>query len=851
MKIPMSWLRATVAGLPSAKVVAEALIRAGFEVEAVEPVGRDIAGVVVGEVRAIEVVETKKKNVRWVTVQVPPTGTRGVICGAFNFEVGDRVAVALPGAVLPGGFTITSRKTYGHLSDGMICSVRELGIGDDHDGILVLPADTPLGVDVAELLDLADDVLDIAVTPDRGYGLSVRGIAREAATAFGLAFQDPAGPGTDRPLAGTAAGGYPVVVEDTTACTRYVARTVTGVSPQAQTPLGLTQRLALSGMRPVSAPVDVTNLIMLGLGQPLHAFDRAKLSGPIVVRRARPGEWLVTLDGVKRELDPADLVIADASGPVALAGVMGGAATEISAETTEILIEAAHFDPVVTARTARRHQLGSEASRRFERGVDPALAPAAAETAVRMLIELTGATAEPGATDVDHRPDPVTIAFPLAEPERLGGRPYPAEVVRQRLVDIGCAVAASTASASTVAASGTGSGPDGPGVLAVTPPSWRGDLTRPADLVEEVIRLEGYDTIPVTLPRLPAGRGLTQGQRLRRAVDRALAQQGYLEVRAVPFVGDDTLTQLGLEADDPRAAAVRVANPIAEDAANLRTTLLPGLFAAAVRNIGRGQGDLALFETGLVFRAVAAATPPTPAVDHRPSEDEIAALNAALPDQPRLVAVVLTGLREPAGWWGPGRPADWQDAVAAAHTVAGATGLELSVAADAMMPWHPGRCARLTVAGPAAADPVVRRVVGHAGELHPRVIAAYGLPGRTCAMELDLDALVGIASSRPPIMASAVSTYPPADRDIALVVEAGVTVAQVTAALRAGAGHLLEALTLFDVYEGVQIGGGKRSLAFGLRLRAGDRTLTAEEANAARDAAVAEATRVTGAILRS
>ncbi len=252
-----------------------------------------------------------------------------------------------------------------------------------------------------------------------------------------------------------------------------------------------------------------------------------------------------------------------------------------------------------------------------------------------------------------------------------------------------------------------------------------------------------------------------------------------------------------------------------------------------------------------MFRAVAAATPPTPAVDHRPSEDEIAALNAALPDQPRLVAVVLTGLREPAGWWGPGRPADWQDAVAAAHTVAGATGLELSVAADAMMPWHPGRCARLTVAGPAAADPVVRRVVGHAGELHPRVIAAYGLPGRTCAMELDLDALVGIASSRPPIMASAVSTYPPADRDIALVVEAGVTVAQVTAALRAGAGHLLEALTLFDVYEGVQIGGGKRSLAFGLRLRAGDRTLTAEEANAARDAAVAEATRVTGAILRS
>ncbi len=871
MKILMSWLREAVDGLPPAKAVAEALIRAGFEVESVESVGHDLAGVVVGEVVSIEVVETKKKNVRWVDVAVSQTGTRGVICGAFNFEVGDRVAVALPGAVLPGGFTITSRKTYGKISDGMICSLHELGIGDDHDGILVLPPDTPLGVDVAELLDLADDVLDIAVTPDRGYGLSVRGIAREVATAFGLTFHDPAAVvaggtdagGHDRSGAGAGAGersgvpatvGYPVVVADPDACTRYVARVVRGVSPGAQTPLRLARRLTLSGMRPVSVPVDITNVIMLGLGQPLHAFDRAKLSGPIVVRRAREGERLVTLDGVKRELDPEDLVIADDSGAVALAGVMGGASTEISADTTEILIEAAHFDPIAVARTARRHQLSSEASRRFERGVDPALAPVAAQTAVRLLTELAGATAEAGVTDIDHRRPAPTILFPVGETARLGGRPYPSDVVRRRLVEVGCLVTEAPGPDRLDGLDGLDGGHTE--LLEVTPPSWRGDLTRPADLVEEVIRLEGYDTIAVTLPRLPAGRGLTQGQRLRRAVDAALASQGYIEVLTVPFVSDDTPARLGLDEDDPRAAVVRIANPIAEDAANLRTTLLPGLFAAAVRNIGRGQPNLALFETGLVFRSVAAATPPTPAVDHRPGDDEIAALNAALPDQPRLVAVVLTGLREPAGWWGPGQPVSWQDAVAAAHTVAGATGLDVAVAADTVMPWHPGRCARLTVADPAAVGPVAvgpsaGRIIGYAGELHPRVIAAYGLPARTCAMELDLDALVEIASRRPPVTAPVVSTYPPADRDIALVVAAEVTVARVTEALRSGAGDLLETLTLFDVYEGSQIGGGKRSLAFGLRLRAGDRTLTADEANTARDAAVAEAARVTGATLRS
>ncbi|MBL7491645.1 phenylalanine--tRNA ligase subunit beta [Frankia sp. AgB1.9] len=837
MLILMSWLREQVPGLPPAGVVADALIRAGFEVEGLESVG-GLGGVVVGEVLAIDEVAAKKKSVRWCRVRVteavagdPESGVRGIICGAVNFEVGDRVAVALPGAMLPGGFEITARKTYGHVSDGMICSERELGISDAHEGILVLPPDTPLGAHVAELLDLADDVLDISVTPDRGYGLSVRGIAREAATAFGLPFDDPGAP-----TAATAGDGYPVTVEDAAACDRYVARVITGVDPAAVTPLRWARRLTLSGMRPISAAVDVTNVVMLGLGQPLHAFDRARLTGGIVVRRAKAGERLLTLDGVDRALDPEDLVIADDSGPIALAGVMGGASTEISAATTEIVLEAAHFDPLAVARTARRHRLFSEASRRFERGVDPALAPAAAQEAVRLFGELAGGQPAPGTTDVDNRPAPVTIRFPLSEPTRLGGRLYPDEVVRTRLADVGCAVEPA------------GDAPVDEGVVVVTPPSWRQDLTRPADLVEEVMRLEGFDTIPVTLPRLPAGRGLSESQRLTRAIARSLAYEGLTEVMTLPFVGAGVADALDLPAGDRRRAAVRIANPIAEDAAYLRTSLLPGLFDAAVRNLGRGQADLALFEIGQVFRELPTPAEPvaTPSVLDRPTDDQIAALNASLPEQPRRVAGVLTGQREPAGVAGgvlaPGRPADWADAVAAAHAVARAVGVELTVTADEHAPWHPGRCAALHVDG---------ELAGHAGELHPRVIANLDLPARTVAFELSPDVLIAAALRHGAAPAPVVSQYPPADRDVALVVDAATPVADVSTALRDGAGDLLESLTLFDVFEGAQVGAGRRSLAFGLRLRATDRTLTADEANGVRDAAVAEAGRRTGAALRA
>jgi phenylalanyl-tRNA synthetase beta chain len=826
MRVPLSWLREYV-DLPASvtgHAVAERLLRAGLEVESVDEVGADVSGpLVVGRVLEIdEFVASNGKTIRWCKVDAGGAEPRGIICGAVNFAEGDNVVVALPGAVLPGGFHIGARKAYGRMSDGMICSARELGLGDDHTGILVLPRHSRVGADAIELLELRDEVIDIAVTPDRGYCLSVRGVAREVATAYEADFRDPAL--ADAP-AGNAAG-YPVRSEDPDGCARFVARVVTGIDPSAPTPMWLRRRLLLAGMRPVSLAVDITNHVMLDLGQPLHAYDRARLSGPIVVRRGADGEKLETLDGISRDLVADDLLICDDSGPIGLAGVMGGASTEISEDTHDVVIEAAHFDPATIARAARRHRLPSEASRRFERTVDPSLPPAAAELAVRLLVELGGGAAEPGVTDVDRRPDRPAVVMPLDLPSRLGGRPYDEPTVRGRLEDVGCEV--------TVA--------DGPvRTVRAIPPSWRPDLQMGADLVEEVLRLEGYDTIPSQLPVAPPGRGLTAAQRIRQRVGQALAGAGHVEVRAYPFVGPAAWDALGIPTDDPRRRTLRLANPVSDEEPELRTTLLPGLLATVQRNVGRGFTDLAIFETGLVYlpRGAGVERAPRLGVDRRPTEAELAALEEALPDQPHRLAVALSGLWQPPGWWGPGRPVTWADAVEAAHTAARAAHREIVVRRGTLPPWHPGRCAELVLDDD---------VIGHAGELHPRVVEAFGLPPRTVAMELDLDALVRSAVEVVP--APVVSPYPVAKEDVALVVGAEVPAAEVQAALRDGAGPLLESLRLFDVYTGEQIGAGRKSLAFALRFRAPDRTLGEGEATAARDAAVAEAARRVGATLR-
>jgi phenylalanyl-tRNA synthetase beta chain len=822
MRVPISWLREYV-DLPadvSAHDLAHRLTALGLKLEAHETPGADISGpLVVGRVLGFE--EEKHSNgktIRWCRVDVGPahnddTGSRGVVCGAHNFAAGDLVVVSLPGTVLPGGFEISARKTYGHVSDGMICSTRELGIGEDHDGILVLEpeleADVKPGDDAVPVLHLRDDVLEFEVNPDRAYALSIRGVAREAAIAYGVDFHDPA----DRSVPGADDQGYPVRVEAADGCPVFVARTVTGFDPTAPSPRWLARRVQLAGMRPISLAVDVTNYVMLELGQPIHGYDGDKLAGPIVVRRAAAGESLTTLDGVRRDLSSEDLLITDDSGPIGLAGVMGGETTELSGTSSHVVVEAAHFAPESVFRTARRHRLPSEASKRFERGVDPLLPAQAADRVAQLLVEHGGGTVSDGVTVVGTPPAVPTITASVDLPARISGMPIAAETTVEHLRTVGCTVDRAE------------------DTLTVQPPTWRPDLEDPYDLVEEVARIVGYENVPSVVPTAPVGAGLTTEQRLRRRVGLGLAGAGFVEVMAYPFVGEADWDALGMSEDDERRRSIRIANPLSEEEPSLRTTLLPGLLKTVARNAGRSQSDLSLFEAAPVFLpGPAPRKAPILPVDRRPEPGEWQELLDAVPHQPRHLGVVVAGDREPAGWWGSGRPAGWGDVIDAVHRVTRDVGVEVEVRRGDHTPWHPGRCAEVVLAG---------AVIGYAGELHPRVIKEYGVPPRTAVAEIDLDALLAAARSITP--APRFSTYPVAKEDVALVVDESVPSADVAASLREGAGDLLESVRLFDVYSGEQIGEGRKSLAFALRLRAPDRTLTEAEIAAARDGAIARA----------
>jgi phenylalanyl-tRNA synthetase beta chain len=825
MRTPVSWIR-EYADLPAdlaSTDLAHRLTALGLKLEALERPGAEITGpLVVGRVLTMEPEPQKNgKTIQWCTVDVgDANGTgepQGIVCGAHNFAPGDLVVVVLPGGVLPGGFEISARKTYGHVSAGMICSARELGLGDDHDGIIVLPVDAgEPGQDARPVLGLDEEVIEFEINPDRAYALSLRGVAREAALGFDTAYTDPC----RRELPAANGEGYPVRVEDPTGCPVFVARTVTGFDPSAPTPDWLARRVQLAGMRPISLAVDVTNYVMLETGRPIHGYDGDKLAGPLVVRRATAGERLTTLDGTHRALSTEDLVVCDDSGVIGLGGVMGGETTEMSGATTTVVIEAAHWDPVAMFRTGKRHRLTSEAGKRNERGVDPTICEAAADRVVELLTTYGGGTVSPGVTVVGTPPERPVIALSRDLPGQVAGLPIGGDTVAASLRAIGADVA-------------------GDAPLAVTPPPWRPDLTDPYDLVEEVVRIVGYDQVPSVMPVPPVGRGLTREQRLRRRIGRTLASLGCVEVVSFPFVGDDTFDALGLPADDVLRRTVRLSNPLSAEKPLYTTTLLPGVLDAAARNLGRGAPGVSLFETGTVAFPSDRGPAPVYGVDWRPSEAEMAKLFDAIPAQPLLLAAVLSGEREPAGWWGGGRPADWSDAVEVVRALGRELGVDVRVEAAERMPWHPSRCARVYVGD---------EELGHAGELHPRVCRSYGLPRGTAALEVDLDLLMSRAVDVPE--APVVSHQPQAKEDVALVVDAAVTAAEVEGALRSGAGELLESVRLFDVYTGPQVGEGKKSLAFALRFRAPDRTLTEAETGAARDAAVAAAAQAVGAVQR-
>lgn len=832
MRVPYSWLREIVAaGAPGWDVapaeLEQALVRIGHEVEEVASLGPVEGPLTVGRVTAIEEVTGFKKPIRFCHVDVGEGKDREIVCGATNFTVGELIVAALPGTTLPGDFKIAARKTYGRNSDGMICSAAELGMGADHSGILVLPPGTAdPGADAAAVLGLDDVVFHLAITPDRGYCMSLRGLAREVACAYDLDFVDPAQVVTPLPANGEA---WPLTVQPGTGVRRFALRPVTGIDPAAVSPWWLQRRLLLSGIRATSPAVDVTNYVMLELGHPMHAHDRKRITGSFGVRFARPGETVVTLDDIERKLEPADVLIVDDTATTAIGGVMGAASTEVRADSTDVLLEAAVWDPAAVSRTQRRLHLPSEAARRYERGVDPAISVAALDRCATLLADIAGGVVSDGLTDwrgdppvgdsvTDWAGTPIEISVDL--PDRVAGVSYAPGVTARRLTQIGAEVA------------------ERGDTLTVTPPSWRPDLVQPADLVEEVLRLEGLDVIPSVLPSAPAGRGLSAAQKRRRAIGKALAQSGYVEILPTPFLPAGVFDLWGLPDDDPRRTTTDVLNPLEADRPHLATTLLPALLEALVRNVSRGLVDVSLYALAQVVRP----TTDTRAVDlipvdRRPTDAEIAVLDASLPRQPQHVAAVLAGLREHRGPWGPGRRAEAADAFEAVRIIARASGIDVRLRAAQQLPWHPGRCAEVLVGG---------TPVGYAGQLHPAVIERSGLPKGTCALELDLDAMP-IAAALP---APRVSPFPAVFQDVSLVVAADVPAQAVADAVRAGAGELLEDLQLFDVFTGPQIGEDRKSLTFALRFRASDRTLTEDDATAARDAAVRRAAEAVGAELR-
>ena len=846
MRVPLSWLREFV-DVPADSTpedVHAALVRVGLEEEDIHRF--ELSGpIVVGQVLEFTPEpQSNGKTINWCSVRVAPEGqtaadggadVRGIVCGAHNFVEGDKVVVTLPGSVLPGPFPIAARKTYGHVSDGMIASARELGLGEEHDGILRLASlglDPEVGADAAALLGLDDTAVEVNVTPDRGYAFSIRGIAREYSHSTGAAFRDPA-LRADLPLAAESdrmgASLFPVAIDDRApirgrvGATVFITRVVRNIDPTRPTPPWMVARLKLVGVRSISLVVDITNYVMFELGQPLHGYDLDRLHGGIVVRRALPGEKIVTLDEQVRALDTEDLLITDDSGPIGLAGVMGGASTEINESTTNVLVEAANFDPVSIARSARRHKLPSEASKRFERGVDPGVAEAAAARVVQLLVELAGGTADSLGSRWFEAQAPQPIELPAGYVESIVGAHYTEDETRSSLVEIGCSV------------------DDAANGWVVTPPSWRPDLTDKATLAEEVARIVGYDRIPSILPTAPPGRGVTRVQRLRRGAAQMLAAVGLTEILSYPFVSEKSNDTFG-SAEAGHVPQLRLANPLDGEVPFLRTSLLPGLIEAARRNLSRGLVDLAVYEIGSVFlpeagKTYASGTPPLGT--ERPSPEVLEALEESIPPQPLHLATLFLGS---AVHKQPGQPAiahSLGDALDAVRQLGIALRVDISPRQGHHQALHPGRTAELFVG---------ERSVGFAGELLPSLADDLDLPRVVAMCEVDLGALIALADedARP----TPISTLPAATQDLSLVLDADIPAGDVLAAIVEGAGDLLEDARLVDDYRGSGVPDGTKSLTFALRFRAPDRTLTAAEATEAKLAGLAVATQRFGASLR-
>jgi len=771
MIVSLRWLREFV-DIPDEDPagLAEVFASLGHEVEGWEVREAPFSGVVVGRVLEIQD-HPRADRLRFCKVDVGDR-VEHIVCGAHNFEEGAVVPVSLPGAVLAGGVEVGVRAIRGIESHGMICSERELGIGDDQEGILVLEGENALGEDFAALLPYPDVLFDLSITPNRGDAMSILGIARDLAAYYDAPLRTPE--------YGVSEQGDPskahVILEDPVGCPRYVAREVRGVN-WAPSPLWMRLRLRDAGVRAISAVVDVTNYILLELGQPLHAFDLDSIpSETIIVRRGREGEHLRTLDGEEHKITPEDLLITDPGRVIAFAGVMGGEETEVGPDTTRVLIEAAHFDAPTVMHTARRQGMRTEASARFERGVDPGLAAKAAARAAALMAKFAGGAPAPGAKDEYPVPiAPWQVELPPGECERLLGAEITPEEASALLTKLGFDVR-----------------PGNP--MIVTVPTYRPDVTRAADLVEEVGRLYGLNNIPARLPHGP-GAGTDDRHRRSKLLRAALVGAGLSEAISWTFLSAEDLAAFGLDPED----AISLRNPINDAEALLRTTLLPGLLKAARFNVNRGMGSVALFETGKVF-----LDEPSPQDEH-------------IPDQPDKLAFLIVGSFGPSELGQIPRAADFSTARAVWNLIEDTAGVSASVQASPVPGFHPTRCGVVSLDG---------REIGVFGELHPAVVRAFELEGRIAAGELFLDPVV---ASQPYWEFQEPSSYPPIVFDLAFEVGEDVTASALIDTIEKAAGSNLERVELFDLFRGSSLGEGRKSLAVQLTFRSPDSTLTNED----------------------
>lgn len=798
MRVPVSWLRDYVRINSNIDIeqLHQAFVSLGFEVENVETYGSVKGELVCGEIIAIKNLDQFKKPIRYCTVKIG-TQTRGIVCGATNFTVGDKVVVALPGTVLPGDFEISARKTYDHLSEGMICSERELGISDSHTGILVLNRSVKSGSDVKKILGLGESVFELSVLPDRGYALSMRGIAREIAGYFNLKFEDPIKqyskikPGTKIAKGKISA---PKKVSN------FTLATLSGVNPKATTPEFIKLRLQQMGMRSISLPVDVTNYVMLELGQPLHAFDRKLVKGTIAVRFARNGEKIKTLDNQNRSLIESDLVISDSVKAISIAGIMGGANSEISEKTKEIVIEAATFDAATISATARRLGLTSEASKRFERGCDPNLPEYAAKRAAQLLVEYGGGKIL-GAHSQKNVAPTHKIKITKEQVQAVTGLPLSNKQISTNLEKIGARLRASG------------------NAFTVSIPSWRNDLLNPNDLIEEILRLHGYQFIKGRLPKAPSGFGLTKTQKTRRQVGQVIAGMGAHEVLTYPFMSQSDIAKCLISEKDERSRVVTIHNPLSEEKPLLRSFLIPGLLEVSARNIARGYESHALFELGNVFfhhkdfkniSKIGVGFPPK-----KLTQKEI---DLALPIEKTNLALIAIGQASDSGWWGEGYKHSSGSVGQMVYKLFNQLGISIQFDDPLIEMWHPGRSQSIK-----SGD----QIIGHFGQLHPQVAANFGLNQEVFGFEINLDAVYPF--TREDRRFKNFGKMPYAIEDLALVVAIDQEAGVVQDAIMRSGGQMLESVNLFDVFTGNQVGEGKKSLTFRLLMRADDRTLTSED----------------------